>query len=84
MGTPAGAFFVIEHTDITCAITKQRESVLGNTSEDQLADAAFRQHFTGFWVDNFRDKIVFVDVHTVLVAALKSDARAGNLGQAID
>ena len=84
MGAPAGAFLVIEHANVARAIAQQRERIFCDAGKDQFADAAFGKHFAGFGVDDLRDKVIFVDVHAVLVAAFKGDAGTGDLRKSVD
>ena len=63
---------------------QQGEGFLGDGGKDQLALAAFGQHLAGVGIDDLGNEVVLVDVHTGLLAALESHARAGGLGQTVD
>ena len=58
-----------------------RKSLFGDAGEDEFA---LGEDFSGFRVDNFRDKVVYVDMQPGLLLAFKGNAGAGKLGQAVN
>ena len=84
MCPPAGAGLAAQDADIARAVAQQREGLLGDRGEDQLALRALRQNLAGVRVDDLGDKMVLVDVHAGLCAALIGHARAGQLSQTVD
>ncbi|MPN24182.1 hypothetical protein SDC9_171576 [bioreactor metagenome] len=84
MGSSTGAFFAAQDTDVTGAVAEQRECFFGNACEYQLAFLAIRQYLTGIRVDDFSDKVVFIDVHTCLFAAFKGHARPRDFGEPVN
>ena len=81
---PAGAFFAAQHADIARAVAQQREGLLCDGREDQLALHALRQDLTGVGIDDLGDKMVLIDVHAGLRAAFIGHTRAGQLREAVD
>ena len=84
MCPPAGAGLAAQDADIARAVAQQRERLLGDRGEDQLALRALRQNLAGVRVDDLGDEMVLVDVHAGLCAALIGHARAGQLSQTVD
>ena len=70
--------------DVAGAVADHREGFLVDGREDQLALNAVRKDFAGLGIDDFRDEVIFVHVHALLGGALKGDAGAGELGEAVD
>ena len=61
--------------DILCAVTDQRQCLLCDGGNDQLAGFPFRQNLQGHRVNDFCDKVIFIDVH-----ASERVAFTGNTG----
>ena len=80
----ARTLLVPKNADIACPVAQQRESLLRNRGEHQFTLRSFRKHFAGVWVDNFCDKMIFVDVHAGLCAALIRHTRAGKFSQTVN
>ena len=81
---PAGALLPAQDADVPGAVAQERECLLVQGGEDQLALGAFRQHFPGLRVDDLRIEMVLIDVHAVLLLALEGHARPAGFREAVD
>ena len=67
------------------AVADDRQRLLGQRGEDQLAHLAVRQHRAGLGVDDLGVEVVLPDVQPVLgLDAFVGDAGPHHLGQAVD
>ncbi len=84
MGAATGARLAVQHANVAGAVPQQRERLFGDAGEHQLAFLPLRQDFSSLWVDDLRNEMILIDMHTGLRLALERNTRSGNLGQAID
>ena len=79
----AGAFCVVDSTDIACAETDERTRVLSERCEYQLTDLTRLQNLTGVDVNGFNQNMVLGDVKSVLSLA-HCGAGSENVRQAVE
>ena len=65
----AGAFCVVDSTDIACAETDERTRVLSERCEYQLTNLTRLQNLTGVDVNGFNQNMILGDVKSVLSLA---------------
>lgn len=70
--------------NIPRAVADQRQRLLGDTCKHQLAVFAVRQNLAGIRIDNLWDKMILIDMQTVLIFTFKRNARSHYFGQAIN
>ena len=72
---------------LTCVLSpvaKEREAFLVKRGENQFTLRSLRQNLARLRIYYFNIEVVLVDMHAGLLLALKSDARTGDLCQAIN
>ena len=71
--------------DVARAVADHRLGFLGQRGDDQLAGFTRFDGFQGLGIDDLAQEMVFLEVRPVLgLGALDADARAHDLGQAVD
>ena len=84
VGPAAGALLPGEGADIPGAVAEEREGLLVHGGEHQLALLSLGEYLSGIGVNDLRDEVVLVDVHSLLRGALEGDARPAELREAVD
>ena len=84
MGTSAGTWFSGQIAKITGTVSDQRECLLCNTGKYQFTDLSLRQDFPCLRIDDLRNKVIFLDVHSCLFLTFKRYTRTGNLCETVD
>ena len=84
MGSSAGTFLSGQHADIAGTVTQQRKGFFCDRSKHQLALTALRQNLARIRIDDLRNKVVFIDMHTGLLAALEGHTGTACLCKTID
>ena len=80
----AGALLVVQRADVTRAVAQQRQRLLADAGEHELAVFAVGQRLAGRRVDDLGVEEILVDVHAVLLDALARNARARDFRKAVD
>ena len=69
-------FLAAQDTNISRAVTKQRECLFRDTCKYKLTFFSIRKNLPRLWIDYFCNKMIFIDMHTGLFAALKGNTRS--------
>ena len=81
----AGAALAGHAGDVAGAVAQQRQRLLGQRREDELAVGAVRDEAAGLGVDDLDEEVVLLHVQAVArLRALGGDARADDLAQPVD
>ena len=82
---PARAALAGQRGDVARAVAQERQRLLGQGREDELAVGAVLDALAGVGVDHLDEEVVLLDVQAVArLGALGGDARADDLRQAVD
>ena len=65
-----------QYTNIMRTVTQQRKCLLGEAGEYQFAFFSVWENFAGIRIDNFCEKMILVDVHSMLFFTFERNARS--------
>ncbi len=82
-GTAAFTRLIKQSCNILCAVTDHRQRLLRQRRHNELALLTFRQHFSGLRIDDFRDEMVFIDMHAAKLQTLSRHTGTVDLTHAV-
>ncbi len=69
--------------DVAGPVSYDGQGFLGQGRNDQFPHGSRRQHFSRFRINDFRQEMVFVDVHALEGQTLSGDSRTNQLTHAV-